>query len=627
MALESLSLAGPGEAEPGFEMATPEPIPPKRQRSRPLPREVRWPPYEMETLFQWIDSHHARTGQWPRQDSGPIFESPREKWANVDAALRLGLRGLDGGSSLARLLDRYRGVRNRKDLPPFTEAQILFWADDYHQHHERWPTGDSGPVEGAPGETWTAVDVALTKGLRGLRGGGSLAQLLARERGVRNRGDLPPLDEATVLAWAEATYRATGRWPITESGAVAGAPGETWCAIDQSLKKGSRGLEGGSSLARLLQERCGVPHRLNQPDLTLAQVLGWADAYHAEHGRWPRSDAGPIAGAPGESWDAINRALREGRRGLPPGTTLVQLLAEHRKAPARKRKPLLTEEWVLRQADAHHRRTGRWPRSSSGPIEGALNETWEGVDQALQKGTRGLPGGVSLPRLLAARRGVPHRDDRPAFTVAQILAWIDAYHGRTGRWPTAAAGAVEEAPGVTWEQVDRALRRGCRGSEASSLAKLLGEQRGVSKNRPLRPLSVEQLLAWIDAHHLRTGEWPHRTSGPVEGVLGENWAALDEALQSGGRGLSGGTTLLRLLAEHRGVPHPKDRPEFSARQILAWADTFRARQGRWPRVLDGMIEEAPGENWLGVENALRLGLRGLPGGSSLHKLIRKHRTI
>src|SRR5262245_35930304 len=48
-----------------------------------------------------------------------------------DAALRLGLRGLPGGSSLARLLAARRGVRNHLDLPPLTVTKVLAWADRY----------------------------------------------------------------------------------------------------------------------------------------------------------------------------------------------------------------------------------------------------------------------------------------------------------------------------------------------------------------------------------------------------------------------------------------------------------------------------------------------------------------
>ena len=47
----------------------------------------------------------------------------------MDAALRKGVRGLPGGSSLAQLLRQRRRGQNASDLPPLTEDQILTWAD------------------------------------------------------------------------------------------------------------------------------------------------------------------------------------------------------------------------------------------------------------------------------------------------------------------------------------------------------------------------------------------------------------------------------------------------------------------------------------------------------------------
>src|SRR5207249_244766 len=101
-----------------------------------------------------------------------------ETWANVDAALRLGLRGLRRGSSLARLLARYRQVINLADRPPLSEDSILLWADRHHRRTGDWPTRESGPVPRSGGETWLAIDSALHRGSRGLAGGSSLAELL-----------------------------------------------------------------------------------------------------------------------------------------------------------------------------------------------------------------------------------------------------------------------------------------------------------------------------------------------------------------------------------------------------------------------------------------------------------------
>jgi hypothetical protein len=55
------------------------------------------------------------------------LDAADETWVNVDQALRQGLRGLRPGSSLARLLAKHRGKRNRKALPRYTLAQILTW--------------------------------------------------------------------------------------------------------------------------------------------------------------------------------------------------------------------------------------------------------------------------------------------------------------------------------------------------------------------------------------------------------------------------------------------------------------------------------------------------------------------
>jgi hypothetical protein len=59
-------------------------------------------------------------------------------------------------------------------------AQTLYW---WGQSGNNWSIGSnwalSGPVAGAPGETWRAIDEALRRGHRGLPGDSSLSWLLA----------------------------------------------------------------------------------------------------------------------------------------------------------------------------------------------------------------------------------------------------------------------------------------------------------------------------------------------------------------------------------------------------------------------------------------------------------------
>jgi hypothetical protein len=172
------------------------------------------------------------------------------------------------------------------------------------------------------------VDASLFQGLRGLPGGMTLAQLLAGRRDAPAIQTSRPLTVDRILAWADAHRAATGHWPVEDSGPVSGAPGESWGAISLALTKGHRGLPPGSSLARLLAERRGARNPKGLPRLTLKQIRAWARAYRSATGRWPSRASGPIAEAPppGETWAAIDYALRRGHRGLPGGLSLVRVL-------------------------------------------------------------------------------------------------------------------------------------------------------------------------------------------------------------------------------------------------------------------------------------------------------------
>jgi hypothetical protein len=155
------------------------------------------------------------------------------------------------------------------------------------------------------------------QGLRGFPGGSSLAVLIATRRGVRNRASIPPLTEAQILAWADSHKERTGHWPKVTSGAIAGAPGETWRAIEDALRHALRGLPGGSSLAKLLLQRRGVRSIVSLPRLKLRDIRRWARAHRERSGKWPTAASGPIPEAPGENWRAVNLALYNGHRGLP----------------------------------------------------------------------------------------------------------------------------------------------------------------------------------------------------------------------------------------------------------------------------------------------------------------------
>jgi hypothetical protein len=149
--------------------------------------------------------------------------------------------------------------------------------------------------------------------------------------------------------------------------------------------------------------------------------------------------------------------------------------------------------------------------------------------------------------------------------------------------------------------------------------------------RPRRhsPLTVAQILAWADRHRRRTLRWPRRDSGPVAGAPGAAWVNVHQALLRDLRGLPGGSSLSRLLAERGGKPpraranplKPRAGP-LTVGQILRWAERHFRSTGRWLSAASGAVTDAPGEHGRALDSALRHGFRGLPGGDSLARLLR-----
>lgn len=500
----------------------------------------------VETILRWADAHHAVHGAWPLLNSGPI-SGTAETWHAVDNALRKGRRGLPRGSSLPRLLDEHRGVPNRLNLPDLSEEIILSWADTYYTTHGHWPSRTSGAIAGTQ-ERWGRINDSLVRGLRGLKGGITLAELLVQWRGMRSSKSLPDLTLNSILTWADTFFDQHKRWPKASSGLIGGTE-ETWLAIDSALRGGRRGLKGRTSLARLLSHHRGTRNHYGLPKLSESQILAWADEYFDSNGRWPTSSSG-IAGKGPETWRNICSALINGGRGLPKGQTLRSLLRRRRGPMSKDGRLLLSVESILKWADEFFKEHGEWPNVRAGAIVGTT-ESWSTVNYALKNGTRGLKKSPCLSSLLAKHRGVRPRSSSARLELQTVLRWADEHRDRTGSWPDKRSGLIAGTNGMeSWGAVNAAIYSGLRGFDGgSSLADVLAKHRGVPNQKALAPLKVRQILSWAESHFLKHGKWPSSRSGLIDGTS-EEWRKIDAALKFGRRSLPRGSSLAKLLEKH-----------------------------------------------------------------------------
>jgi hypothetical protein len=68
-------------------------------------------------------------------------------------------------------------------------------------------------------------------------------------------------------------------------------------------------------------------------------------------------------------------------------------------------------------------------------------------------------------------------------------------------------------------------------------------------------------------------------------------------------------------------------PRLSFKKVLSWADAHFQRYGCWPNTTSGAVEDTPDERWDWIDDALRVGCRGLPGGSTLLRLLASKRDL
>jgi hypothetical protein len=285
---------------------------------------------------------------------------------------------------------------------------------------------------------------------------------------------------------------------------------------------------------------------------------------------------------------------------------------------------LIDEHYIVELADAFKFQKGHWPKQTSGAFKG---DCWGSINSALIYGLRGLPGGDTLPKLLARERGVRNIADISPLSEKIILKKIRHYKKKTGRWPKVKSKKLTGEE-YSWSSIDNHLRKGSWGlKKGSSLRDLMERELGVpNRLSKHRSLTEKQILKWADDHFRRVGEFPvkSRKGGGCIAGTDWSWSKINDALIRGSFGLERGSSLAKLLETKRGVVNIHNQSEITVQEILQTADNHKEKKGSYPNVNSGRSELC-GLSWKSIDGYLRNGNRGLPENSSLAIVLEKHR--
>ena len=117
-------------------------------------------------------------------------------------------------------------------------------------------------------------------------------------------------------------------------------------------------------------------------------------------------------------------------RGLRCHRSLAHLLAKHDRKRHHTQPPRLTIEQILEWADAHCRRTGRFPSVDSGDVEGVEGENWSAIHVALGVAAGGCRPDGRWPACWRSKRGHRPGAQKRRLAIGQILAWADVHYGQ-----------------------------------------------------------------------------------------------------------------------------------------------------------------------------------------------------
>jgi superfamily II DNA or RNA helicase len=553
-----------------------------------------------------------------------LFADPKESKIDIVQACGRALRPYKGkkngfiivpilinskDTKIEKINKAYKSIMSTIDAIGFQDTRIVDYFDAItsgKKYKSRKPTEEyiTSSYEKDFDEIYNAVNLKIVSRLQGL---------------IKKK-----LNIKKILEWSDAYYKRYNKWPNSNSGNIDGEENETWTGVSISLQRGLRGLTNKYTLADLLQEFRNVKNIGNLITLSSKDIISWAIEHKEKTGEYPNQNSGKIISNPSETWNAINDAMSNGRRGLKKQSLVVFLEKKLDRIPKSRigRNDLSTKKiiiWIKNYYEKHK----KYPLATSKEvIPNSSGTKWYNVATSLSRGLRGLDKEKTFLEIL--QENFNYKLD---LNENFILSKADDYFEKHRKWPTTMSGKVDGLSD-TWKTLNSALKSGNRGLEGNqTLAGILFENRAVtgSGKHKDKDLKIEDILSFCDEYFNKHEVWPNsklRKSKKLVDGTNIKWSTIISALHKGSRGLPK-ISLSVLLRKERGYTNKYSnikKVTISKDIILSWGKIYKKKYGKRPTAESGNIDNVENETWGAINEALRNGRRGLKKGNSLSKL-------
>lgn len=294
------------------------------------------------------------------------------------------------------------------------------------------------------------------------------------------------LSEESIVSWIKQHITKYRKKPTQKSGIIEFAIGTyekmTWQDVDNSLKKGLRGLAGNDSLSAFIQRHTGEePRKTSYRKIPIELARDWVKQYHNKYNDLPSKRTGVIEFAIGDfqdtTWAALDSALRRGGRGLIKISGLTDLTNEVCGISNRKSIPVLTDEEIFLLVQEFMQKHGKKPHCNSGKVERIQGLEWKNIHEQLYR------RGSSLSRYIQQKFGIRARNIPHSLSLPTVQEWILKYVDKYKKPPGARSQIYVEfsTEKISWGVVHSEIKKGrCglpKGSSLADLVKLTLESR------------------------------------------------------------------------------------------------------------------------------------------------------